>query len=204
MIIRANVNEVLLKSASSQETSTMPRASRIRDAAVVVAGMIGALALGVVARLWMRLISVNPEFTWSGTIGIVTGFAIFGLTQSLSALSHRRRWRPWPARLTRFFGFVGMMPLFIAAGGQMMPTVVFGGLGSWRVRQPRAAQIVCLVVAALPVVFIGRGIIEDFGWSFRSLAGISGLVAIYSIIVGATRATMSRPAKEWRTPRSHS
>ncbi len=204
MNTRANVSEVGFEAQGSHATSTMPRASRVHDAALVAACTMGALALGVVARLWMRLISDNPEFTWSGTIGIVTGFAIFGLSQSLSALSHRRRWRPWPARLTRFFGFVGMMPLFIAAGGQMMPTVVFGGLGSWRVRQPRAAQIVCLVVAAVPVVLVGRGIVDDFGWSLRSLAGMSGLVAIYSIIVGATRATMSRPAMEWRTPLNHS
>jgi hypothetical protein len=37
---------------------------------VVVAPFAGA-ALGVVARCWMRLITEDSEFTWSGTIFIV-------------------------------------------------------------------------------------------------------------------------------------
>ena len=183
--------------------ATSPRslASPTREAAVVAAGMIAGLALGVLARLWMRLISNRPEFTWPGTIGIVAGFTIFGLTQSISALAHRRRWRPWPARVARCGGFIGMMPLFVAAGAQMMPTVVGAGLAAWRIRRPRNARAACLLVAAVPVILVSHGIVNDFGWSLRSLAGIGGMAALYSIIVGATRATMIRPTNGWPVQR---
>ena len=185
------------------EATSLPRspASPIREAVVVLAGMIGGLALGVMARLWMRFIATRPEFTWPGTIGIVAGFTIFGLAESLSALAHRRCWRPWPARVARCVGFIGMMPLFVAAGGLMMPTVVGGGLATWRIRRPRVARAACLVVAFVPVILVGRGIVDDFGWSLHSLASISGLIALYSIIVWATRATMTRPRNGWRLQR---
>lgn len=40
----------------------------------IAAGLFGGLALGVVARAWMRFISDGPEFTWSGTIFILAAF----------------------------------------------------------------------------------------------------------------------------------
>ena len=168
--------------------------SRWRDAGLVVVGMLAAFALGVLGRLWMRLIAVRPEFTWGGTLGIVIGFTIFGLTESLVALARRRRWRPWAARVARCGGIIGMLPLFVAAGGQMMPTVVFGGLAAWRTDWPTIARVACMLVAAPSVLFVGSQIVDDFGWSLHSLAGLAGLLALYSLIVWATRPTMTRPA----------
>jgi len=40
------------------------------------AGPIAGLAVVVVARAWMRWITVDPEFSWSGTIGIVVVFVV--------------------------------------------------------------------------------------------------------------------------------
>ncbi|MEP7115434.1 MAG: hypothetical protein ABI862_19380 [Ilumatobacteraceae bacterium] len=173
--------------------TTPRRVSRLRDFAVVLLGILAALALGVLARLWMRLIAVRPEFTWAGTLGIVIGFTIFGLTQSLGALARRRRWRPWAARVVRCAGVIGMLPLFVAAGGQMMPTLVFGGLAAWQVDWPRPARAVCAVIAALPALLVGRGIVDDFGRSLHSLAGVAGMLGVYCAIVWATRPTMTRP-----------
>lgn len=183
-------------------TATSRRASRLRDFAVVLLGIVAALALGVLARLWMRLIAVRPEFTWAGTLGIVIGFTIFGLTQSLGALALRRRWRPWAARVARGAGVIGMLPLFVAAGGQMMPTVVFGGLAAWQVDWPRAARVVCAVIAGLPALFVGHGIVDDFGRSLHSMAGVAGMLGVYSAIVWATRPTMSRPTHRARSATS--
>ena len=163
----------------------------MRDFATVVLGVFAAFALGVLARLWMRLIAVRPEFTWSGTLGIVIGFIIFGLAQSLGALSRRRQWRTWAARTTRCAGVVAMLPLFMAAGGQMMPTVVFGGLAVWRVDWPRPARIVCGAIATLPALLVARTIVVDFGRSLHSLAGVGGMLAVYAAIVWATRPTMT-------------
>ena len=50
---------------------------------VVVAALTGGLALGVISRLWMRWISTDPEFSWSGTIFIVIAFMIFTTNQSI-------------------------------------------------------------------------------------------------------------------------
>ena len=41
-------------------------------------GVLGGAALGIVARAWMRLISEDPEFSWSGTLFIVIGFTCSG------------------------------------------------------------------------------------------------------------------------------
>lgn len=172
-------------------------ASRWREAGLLVLGTIAAFALGVLGRLWMRLIAVRPEFSWGGTLGIVIGFTIFGLTESFVALARRRRWRPWAARAARFAGVIGMLPLFVAAGGQMMPTVVFGGLAVWRTDWPTIGRVACAPVAAVSVLFVVSGIVDDFGWSLRSLAGFAGLLALYGVIVWATRPTMRRPIHPW-------
>ena len=50
-------------------------------------GLIGGCALGVFARLWMRLIAEDPDFTWNGTIFIVLAFTIFGVTQTISSVT---------------------------------------------------------------------------------------------------------------------
>lgn len=174
------------------------RASRLREGAAVALGTIAAVALGILARLWMRLIAESPDFTWGGTIFIVMGFTIFGLTQSVTALARRRRWRPWAARAARAVGFVGLLPLFVGAGAVMVPTVIGGGLAVWRTGWPRIARGALALVAAVPVIVVSRGIVDDFGWSVRSLAGIAAMVVIYGIIVRATRATLSRPVNGWR------
>ena len=163
----------------------------------MVLGTIAAFALGVLGRLWMRLISVRPEFSWGGTLGIVIGFTIFGLTESFVALARRRRWRPWAARVARFAGIIGMLPLFVAAGGQMMPTVVFGALAVWRTDWPTIGRAACVPLAAVSVVFVSTGIVDHFGWSLRSLAGVAALLALYGAIIWGTRPTMRRPICSW-------
>lgn len=175
--------------------------TRWRDAVMVVVGTLAAFALGVLARVWMRLISDVPEFSWAGTLGIVIGFTIFGLSESLVALARRRRWRPWPARVVRCGGIIGMLPLFLGAGGLMMPTVVFGGLAAWRNDWPKIARIACVSVALLPVFVVGSGVVGDFGWSLHSLAGMIGLLGVYGAIVWATHPTMTRPINGWRLAR---
>ena len=147
-------------------------------------GVFAAFALGVLARLWMRLIAVRSEFTWAGTLGIVGGFTFFGLTQAFGALARRRHWRPLAARSARFAGVLGMLPLFVAAGAVMMPTVVFGGLAVWQVRWPRPARVVCAVVAAVDAFFVGRGIVDDFGPSAHSLAGVAGMLGVSPALSG--------------------
>ncbi|HSP27497.1 MAG TPA: hypothetical protein VLN74_03025, partial [Ilumatobacteraceae bacterium] len=53
-------------------------ARRLSSWQIVLIGPFAGAALGVVARWWMRLISDDPEFTWSGTIFIVLAFTVMG------------------------------------------------------------------------------------------------------------------------------
>jgi hypothetical protein len=75
----------------------------------------------------------------------------------------------------------------------MMPTVVFGGLAVSRRRWPRVARGLCFIAATLPFVIVSRQLVGDFDWSAQSLLGFLGLVAIYSLIVAAGRATVAPP-----------
>ena len=51
------------------------------------------VGLGVVLRIWMRLISDDPEFSWSGTLAIVIVFTLLGVNAGLVAFGRGRGWR---------------------------------------------------------------------------------------------------------------
>lgn len=156
-------------------------------------GLVGGCALGIVARGWMRLIAEDPDFSWNGTIFIVLGFTFFGVTQSAAALARRRNGKRWTMKLARAVGGVGMLPLFVAAGALMLPTVVGAGLAVARRNWHPFARAICLLVAAGPVAFVGSDLVSTFGWSLQSVAGFVGLLAIYSTIIYATRFTFTPP-----------
>jgi len=169
--------------------------------ATLACGIFGGFTLGVAARAWMRLISDDPEFTWSGSIFIVAGFTFFGTLQSIVAVARSRVRRRWALSIVRVLGIVGMMPLFVAAGGIMFPTVIGAGLARARSDWPQWVRIVCAVVAVGPVAFVASQLIGDFGWSLQSLVGLLVMLAIYGIIMRATRYTFEPQSDGWRLPR---
>ena len=78
------------------------------------------LAWGVLARVFMRLLATNPEFTWPGTLGIVGLSAVLWAGIGLVAEARRRaRSRWW--RLAPLPGLV----LFASPGMLLLP----GALG---------------------------------------------------------------------------
>lgn len=167
-------------------------------------GLAGGALLGVVARVWMRVISTDPGFTWSGTLFIVGGFAVFGLSQSIAAVVRATAVHRWPVAVARGVGVVGMLPLFVAAGAVMAPTVIAGGLCRARTDWPVALRAVTGLIALAPVVLVGWQLVDELGISVRLLVGLIGLVAAYATIVLATRPTMAPPATPARTsPRRH-
>ena len=165
-------------------------------------GVFGGLALGTIARAWMRLISEDPEFSWSGTLFIVMGFTVFGFTQSLVAAARRRAIRRSRLTALRVVGIAGMLPLFVAAGAVMFPTVIGGGLALARVEWRRITRVVCLVVAAIPVLFVGNDLVGSFGWSVHTATGFGGLLAVYATIIWATRFTFARQDHGGRSRRA--
>ena len=95
----------------------------LRGAALGLA--LGA-AWGVLARVWMRLISTDPQFSWSGTLFIVGLAALLGAGVGLvdAALrAGRSRW--W--RLAVVPGLL----LFLGPGILLAPSFLVGGL-AWR------------------------------------------------------------------------
>ena len=164
-------------------------------------GLFGGLALGVAARAWMRLISEDPEFTWSGTLFIVLGFTMFGLTQAIVAVARSRAPRRWKLTIVRTIGGIFMLPLFAAAGAVMFPTVVGAGLGSARTHWHRLIRAFCFLVATGPVILVGHQLVDSFGWSLHAAAGFVVMLAIYAIIIAATRFTVAQQDDGWRLSR---
>ena len=172
-----------------------------RPIVMLATGLFGGLILGVVARAWMRLISDDPQFTWSGTVFIVGGFTVFGFTQSVVAVVRRRGSRRWTLTIVRVFGIIGLLPLFVGAGALMLPTVVAGGLAKARIEWNNIARWICVAVAAVPVLVVGSGLVGSFGWSLHAAAGFVVMIAVYTTIVSATRFTFTAQADGWRMKR---
>jgi len=106
---------------------------------------------GVAARVWMRLITTeHPEFSWSGTLGIVIAAAVAGLAMGGvrgARLAHGSRW--W--RLL----FVLALPLAIAPQGILafLPAYLLGGLALAGRVAPPWRWALAAATAAMPVVF---------------------------------------------------
>jgi hypothetical protein len=163
-------------------------------------GIVVGTALGVIARGWMRLLADDPEFTWSGTIFIVAAFTItgFGHATAWAALrtTRRRRW----ATPVRIIGGFLTLPLFVGAGGMMLPTVAGASLARWRGDWPRPARVAMIMVATpIPVVLAVQTWRDGFGW--RQAAGLLLLAATYTIVVTTIRPVVAPLDDGWRMPR---
>lgn len=174
---------------------------RIDAVRTLSAGLFGGFALGVVARAWMRVIADDPEFTWSGTVSIVLGFGVFGVLQA-NAIRARRRSTGWRISVGRVGGGIGMLPLFVAAGGILAPTVILGGLVAARTAWRPSVRVVVALLACVPMGFVISGIVGDFGASSRTWAGIAGVIALYAVIIFVVAgATFAPRADGYRLPR---
>jgi hypothetical protein len=93
----------------------MPRAAAL--------GAVTGAAWGVLARIWMRLISGNPEFSWTGTLLIIGLAALLGAGVGLAArarLAGRSRW--WTLAV------VPGLVLFLSPGMLLAPSFLVGSL----------------------------------------------------------------------------
>lgn len=165
-----------------------------------VAGLVLGAGLGIAARAWMRLISTDPEFTWNGTVFIVLGFTVFGFAQGVAIAVRRATHRRWIVTTARTFGFVGTLPLFVAAGGIMMPTVVCGGLARHRTDWPTWTRWTFAVLGCTSIVFVGLQLHDDWAWGWRWWAGMAGLLAVYGSVIALERGSMPPQRDGWRLP----
>ena len=123
--------------------------------AALLAGAGLGLAWGIIARLWMRLISTTPEFTLPGTAGILIVTTLFGAWAGLAFAARRRGWRGWRHYVPRSLAVIFFVPFGIAGGLPLMLTVLVATLaitqraltGLWVV-----AGLVMLVAVATDIV----------------------------------------------------
>jgi hypothetical protein len=172
-----------------------PTTERLRAGATatyVGAGLLAGVALGALLRLWMRFVSTDPEFSWSGTLFIVGAFAILGTSAGVVTAGRRRGWRGLLVA-ARTVAVVLSMGCFGGAGVVMLPTIVPAGLAVGRhdwARGVRVALVVLAVVAASAVVLT----MTDLSVARRvaALAAYLALCAFEACLVGALYAPSAR------------
>ena len=136
--------------------------------AAALGAVLGAL-WGVAARVWMRLVSTEPEFSWAGTLGIVVLSAVLGAGVAVSSVARSRHgWR----RVARLAVVPGMV-MFAGQGLPFLPAFVVGGL-LLRRRHP-LARLATLVVVVGPAVLL---------WWSERLDEYTMLSAPYRVQIG--------------------
>jgi len=159
---------------------------------IIPLGLFGGLTLGVIARLWMRWISTDPEFTWGGTIGILVGFTLFFTAHSIVFFAVRKRWSRLSTMIARVIALPFSLLLFTAQGAVMFPTVVTGSLAAWRKSWPRWVRVI-LGMASLVMPFILiKDIVGDFGWSIATIGRIVLFALIYGVVIAITQPTVAK------------
>jgi len=107
------------------------------------------LAWGIAARLWMRLISTQPEFSIFGTAAILVIATVFGACTGLAFVARRRCWHRWGHYVPRGLAVMFFVPFGIAGGTPLMLTVLLATLA---VTQSAAIGLWVLAVLMILVV----------------------------------------------------
>ncbi len=112
-------------------------------------GVLLGVGWGVLARLWMRMISTQPEFSWIGTLLIVGFAALAGLGLGLvrgARTTGRRRWWRLAVVLAVPISSLGQGVVFAPAF--WLSGIAFAGRG------PRLLRWVLPVLGAAPAVLL--------------------------------------------------
>ncbi|MEX1106544.1 MAG: hypothetical protein WEB78_10120 [Ilumatobacteraceae bacterium] len=175
--------------------------SRLAPWQILILAPFAGTVMGVAARWWMRLITDDPEFSWSGTIFIVLAFTIAGTGHGLAWAARRahlrRRWST-PARIV---AAVLTLPMFAGAGMIMMPTVLGASLARDRTDWPRALRVVAVAVA-LPAIIIIAADLARGGVTPGRLLGSLLLVTTYTAVVRSISAVVAPIDDGWKMRRT--
>ena len=119
----------------------------------VWAALLGGAGLGLVwgiaARIWMRLISTQPEFSIPGTAAILIIATVFGTCVGFAFAARGRGWRRWGHYVPRSLVVTFFLPFGIAGGMPLMLTVLLVTLAV-----TQHAVVGLWVLAALAVLLV--------------------------------------------------
>lgn len=149
---------------------------------------------GVAARAWMRVISTEPAFSWTGTLLLVGMSAVVGLALGLVHAARRRGTSRWWRVL---YGLVRV--LFAGAGLPLLPAVVLGGWGLRR--RPPARAVAVLAILSAPVILVAITWDEVSGWlmPYPDTVYRAVLAAGALLLAGTAAAGSSVALGPWRT-----
>lgn len=182
---------ILLRTSCRSLTLKKLNWLRAHPRLIVPCGFFTGLAVGVIARGWMRWISRDPEFSWSGTIGIFIAFVLFFTVHSTLFLARQMAWSRGRLTVLRIVAIVFSLPLFGAAGSQMLPTVLLGALALWRNDWWRWVRLLLGVVSFIMPVIIAVDIGSDFGWGIATIGRVLLFLLIYSFVIVITEPTVA-------------
>jgi hypothetical protein len=117
--------------------------------AAVLSGASLGLLWGIAARIWMRLIATNPEFTISGTAVILMIAMVFGAFVGCAFAARRRGWRRWGHYLPRGLVVAFFVPFGGFAGVPLLLTVLLATLAV-----THTAMVGLWVLAVLATLFV--------------------------------------------------
>lgn len=184
-------------SATTVSSPTVPSpspASRLSwpgVAGVVVGSLLVGLVWGAFARVWMRFISSDPEFSWNGTLFIVGAFGVVGCFQGVAHAIRRRGVRRSIRTCTRV---VTMASIVLVTNGPAIPLLVTVIIAPIVITHPlwnRRARIVLGVLATLPLFAIILPLFADLS-PFRAVVGSVWFLVVYGGVVAAATAS-ARP-----------
>ncbi len=160
-----------------------PHVGRRRAAPTIVAGLALGAVVGVAARAWMRLVSSDPEFSWSGTILIVVVFTLAGFGQGLALAVRRRRWTWWHQFPVRVVAGFSALLLGGGAGIVMLPAIVGGALAVARHNWGRPARGVAGGVAVVNTLAMWWALGSELAIAPRTVGWLA-MLPLYAAIIG--------------------
>lgn len=184
-LIRMNA---ISSSSYSPQSLVEPRKANLWIRHPIIGGALGGLVWGILMRLWMRYISTDPEFSWSGT-GFILGAALVAGLGLGTAYAFNRKGR---AGWWRLFGLPVIL-LGAGAGSVMLPGVVIGGLAFARRNWPKNVRIALGVLAiggTVVLLLLGRVV---FG-QIKTAVALTSFAVLHTIEMAATSLAMA-PAK---------
>ena len=149
---------------------------------IVVAFAAGGAVWGVVARSWMRLITEEPEFTWSGTLFIVGLFTIAATVQGCALAVRRRRWPRWAQAPVRVLAGAVALLLGAGAGMIMLPTLVCGPLAIGRTTWRRGVRVGLAAIAGANAIVLLPMLLGELSVA-RASAGWLAMLVVYGVII---------------------